>query len=178
MVAFKYRLYQVLPYCLVLGLFFCVPSFQACTEGNIRLRDGATTYNQNDSQLGSTVQGRVEICHNNTWGTVCDDFWNSMNAFVACRQLHPKYTGMQPLFHQGLDAYCKFLGVIALQGLYTPDGSGKIWLDDVKCSGNEARLINCLARPFGENDCWHYEDAGVQCLTSCEHLAGIIYILN
>ena len=48
---------------------------KACTEGAIRLQGGTTT------------SGRVEVCHNNIWGTVCDDFWGTVDAIVACRQL-------------------------------------------------------------------------------------------
>ena len=47
-----------------------------CRNGDIRLVDG-TTRNE----------GRVEICWNNTWGTVCDDRWSRADAIVACRQL-------------------------------------------------------------------------------------------
>ena len=47
-----------------------------CTYGDIRLADGSTSF-----------EGRVEICINETYGTVCDDFWNVNDAEVVCRQL-------------------------------------------------------------------------------------------
>ena len=46
-----------------------------CTQGDIRLQGGSVTH------------GRVEICNNNIWGTVCDDSWGRTEAQVACRQL-------------------------------------------------------------------------------------------
>ena len=45
-------------------------------QGEIRLQDGA-----------DDRQGRVELCNNNAWGTVCDDFFGAEEATVACRQL-------------------------------------------------------------------------------------------
>ncbi len=54
------------------------------------------------------------------------------------------------------------LGATAITSGFT-DGTGSIWLDNVQCSGDEARLVNCNARPIGQHNCGHIEDAGVYC---------------
>ena len=35
----------------------------------------------------NATEGRVEICLNNEWGTVCDEMWNNTDASIVCRQL-------------------------------------------------------------------------------------------
>ena len=58
------------------NIFVSLFKYLECTEGAIRLRDG-----QND------LEGRIEVCLNGTWGTVCHDYWSGVDSLVVCRQL-------------------------------------------------------------------------------------------
>ena len=53
----------------------------ACESGSIRLVGGMVPW-----------EGRVEVCRDRTWGTVCDDFWSTEDATVACR-----WAGFSPI---------------------------------------------------------------------------------
>ena len=42
-------------------------------------------------------------------------------------------------------------------------GSGPIFLDDVQCTSNSSRLLDCPSRPILFHNCLHSDDAGVGC---------------
>ncbi|NWQ70876.1 SRCRL protein, partial [Neopipo cinnamomea] len=42
-------------------------------------------------------------------------------------------------------------------------GHDVIWLDEVNCTGTENSILECPAKPWGDNNCFHGEDAGVIC---------------
>uniref|UniRef100_A0A8C5RA65 SRCR domain-containing protein n=1 Tax=Leptobrachium leishanense TaxID=445787 RepID=A0A8C5RA65_9ANUR len=95
---------------------------------------------------GSTeCEGRVEVKHQGEWGTVCNDYWNVINnAAVVCRQLGCSDSLAIPTSSFGR-------------------GSGRIWMDDVRCTGTESALRDCPRHPWGLHNCDHSEDVGVLC---------------
>nr|KAG5703087.1 hypothetical protein BaRGS_012149 [Batillaria attramentaria] len=96
----------------------------------------------------SMTEGRVEVYVSgpNAWGTVCDDYWDTLDANVVCRSLGHDY------------------GEAIVSSIYGR-GEGRIWLDNVDCNGGEETLADCRHRGLGTHNCLHSEDAGVVCRT-------------
>ena len=48
---------------------------------------------------GSIAQeGRVEVCVNGVWGSVCGSGWTKQAAFVICKQAGYIYSGTSPVY--------------------------------------------------------------------------------
>ncbi|XP_055096619.1 lysyl oxidase homolog 3 isoform X2 [Symphalangus syndactylus] len=90
-------------------------------------------------------EGRVEIQRAGEWGTICDDDFTLQAAHVLCRELG--FTQATGWTHSAK---------------YGP-GTGRIWLDNLSCSGTEQSVTECASRGWGNSDCTHDEDAGVIC---------------
>ena len=112
-------------------------------DGDLRLRGGA-----------SHNEGRLEVYHNDEWGTVCDDFFGRIDAKVACKQMG--YTGAETVLTDVAVALGR-----------------RFWLDDVDCVGDEAKLTECFynsnvrtSPPWGIANCIPAEQVGVRCTAS------------
>ena len=51
-----------------------------CNDGDVRLVAA-------NGNIAGVMAGRVEVCFNETWGTIVDDGWSNNDAGVVCRQL-------------------------------------------------------------------------------------------
>ncbi|XP_036089325.1 neurotrypsin isoform X2 [Rousettus aegyptiacus] len=90
-------------------------------------------------------EGRVEVFIKGQWGTVCDDGWTDKDAAVTCRQLGYKGPARaRPMAYFG-------------------EGTGPIHVDNVRCTGTERSLADCVKQELGRHNCRHSEDAGVIC---------------
>ncbi|CAC5424589.1 unnamed protein product [Mytilus coruscus] len=114
----------------------CFLSCSAKDQGSLRITDG---FAEN--------QGRLEVTYKGEWGTVCDRYFDDVDAEVACKQL----------------GYCS--GIMHPADLIR-DGQGAIWLNEVKCSGSESKLLNCIYNK-DTTRCSHYHDVGIHCFLNC-----------
>ena len=104
----------------------------ACMDYDIVLFGGTT-----DSE------GQIGVCINNTYATICDDFWDERDAQVVCRQI-------------GLDGSGHAIATSGNRALTRLPA-----LDRVRCLGNENSISACLT-DYGPG-CGISEGAGVIC---------------
>ena len=110
-----------------------VATFSSCADGDVHLVGGVSQY-----------QGRVEVCLNRAWGTVCaSSSWGSQEAKIICNQIGALSTGILVNF---------FIMIIFIDIGYSygrvgtlgfSQGTGPILLGYLNCSGTEANLVKC-----------------------------------
>ena len=113
--------------------------------GSIRIAEPLT------NTTSMSIAGRLEVCINNAWGTVCDDRFGNEDAAVACSQI---------------SGYSKQEASVVAHGSFG-SGDGPIFLSDLNCVGDEMSLLDCRRQdnlPVGLQSCSHNQDAFIECL--------------
>ncbi|CAI8023561.1 Scavenger receptor cysteine-rich domain superfamily protein [Geodia barretti] len=97
---------------------------------------------------GTEAEGRVEVCFNSRWGTVCDNRWNENSTAVACKHLGFSETVNESRYFSS-DKFGK--------------GIGPVLIDYINCTGLEGSLLRCNHFTHASG-CSHDSDVGVTCM--------------
>ena len=95
-----------------------------------------------DGQTFSS-KGLVQVYYNNTWGWVCDQHWDKLDADVVCREL----------------GFTK--ATLVYSGSSKEDGT--TWMNNLQCNGNEKSLVMCFHEGWKSHSCKIGQLAGVVC---------------
>ena len=87
---------------------------------------------------------RLDIFHDGEFGSICDDSVQQATAVIACKQLGFATEGARvQVGGQGYGA------------TGTKPGTGQIWLDELRCTGEEETIADCPHNPWGNHNCIH-----------------------
>ena len=114
----------------------------------------------------NSFEGRLEVCFNGEWGTVCDLNFGITDGTVFCRQLG--YEGIIIVHGVRINKFC----LIHLDATVTilsseehfANAMGVVWVDHVDCKGTEDSLSNCTSYSLRPGSyCNHARDVGLRC---------------
>ena len=154
-----------------------------CSDGHVRV------VNEIEEDLkDGRLRGRVEVCLNGRYGTICDTEFDGQDASVVCRQL-----GLSPYGNSVSTSFTKYLfdsqnnqmlifkrierysiltcfsGAIALvNGLYV-ETDAPLFIRDVSCNGSESALLDCPYNALTQTSCGPFSDAGIVCQGEAVH---------
>ena len=102
----------------------------------------------------SPAEGLLQVFIGGLWGTICRRGWGRKSADVACRLL-------------GYTRSVRTVGGARWSGVETQ--ALPVWLDGVKCRGDEDSLLDCPQGPIGTHQCGHSTDVGLICSSKYSH---------
>ena len=123
------------------------------------------------TQYASNKIGRLEVCHNGIWGTVCGIGATDAIAKVVCRELNHAAEGWKASTR--LFIHSHYLSVILHAGTLHTEITLDVYLEHVApitqvnfmCRGNEGSLTECVfdGQNGDEKYCTHDNDIIIFC---------------
>uniref|UniRef100_A0A8C2HX76 SRCR domain-containing protein n=1 Tax=Cyprinus carpio TaxID=7962 RepID=A0A8C2HX76_CYPCA len=115
------------------------------------------------SECSISSWSRAESSHRRDVGVICSTLHDGLVRLSGERQCEGE---VEVFIHQVwrrvlLDSWSLTESSVVCRQLGC--GSGKIWMDDVGCSGSESSIFDCSKTKMGDQDCGHSEDVGVIC---------------
>ena len=121
-----------------------------CTEGDIRLMDGFIEQ-----------EGRVEVCVNGVWGSICGKGWDNTDAHVTCQQLGYPAIGNIPFACPYL--ICIHTEPMSYNNSVFGAGDYPIVYSNVKCGGWEDSIAQCNKDSYLDITCSRDNVVAVLC---------------
>ena len=125
-----------------------------CTEDTVRLVNGSTEQ-----------EGRIEVCVNGVWGSICDQGWDTDDGDVVCQQLG--YTRQGPIIinpNYYYYYYCLYQTEPTIfNNSYYGDGNYPIVYSNINCRGWENAITDCNKDNYLEYTCPSGHVAGLRC---------------
>jgi len=87
----------------------------------------------------------VQVYYNNTWGWICGQRFEKQDADVVCKEL----------------GYIR--SSVIYNGLVNVQGNSSLWIDNLRCTGNESSLVSCAHGGWTNESCAVNQIAGVAC---------------
>ncbi len=112
------------------------------------------------------ARGRVELCLNDSYGTICDEFWDNTDASVVCKQLGFSAYGMfvyVDMFLTLLMLNILYKGAVAISRRFYEGNPRSSFLSEVNCTGSEDSLTRCNSAQHFSSCPVQQTDAGVVC---------------
>ena len=133
-----------------------LPTDPPCFENTIRLTDGQDEH-----------EGRVEVCSNGVWGTICDGgYWDSNDSAVVCKQLgfqNPSKIKNICYLPHITDSNITLGVFVYRSSSFFGQGNGPILYDDLTCDRTELALTQCSSSSPDQVYCSHFNDVGARC---------------
>ena len=134
-------------------------SLAVCTDGEVRLMiseepeyfyTGEAAYDPIYTDKDGLRVGRVEVCSDGQYRTVCYDMWDNSAATVVCRDLGFSPYGKRYGFYRtrALTVLSACIGAIGLSADIFNEGDNAALLSNVDCVGNESHILDCQYELF------------------------------